>query len=134
MFLLQVVLALANLAGESPISRDLVLRHGALMPLLSQIRKDAKLSMLISATWALSNFYRGNPRPPFEQMKLALPALKFLVDYDDEKVLAYSCCALSYMYGGMNYEIQAVIDADICEHLLELIMDVVLHYGHVFFA
>jgi importin subunit alpha-1 len=71
----QAVWALGNVAGDSPKCRDLVLSNGALMPLLAQLTDTAKLSMLRNATWTLSNFCRGKPQPPFEQVLSFVPAL-----------------------------------------------------------
>ena len=59
--LMQAMWALGNVAGDSPKCRDLVLSHGALMPLLAQLTDNTKLSMLRTATWTLSNFCHGKP-------------------------------------------------------------------------
>ena len=91
----RAVWALGNIAGNSPTSRDLVLREGAMQPLLQELREgnlDAtwKLSMLRNATWTLSNFCRGKPQPEFGTVRAALPTLAQLINSLDEKVLAYA--------------------------------------------
>ncbi|XP_023765658.1 importin subunit alpha-1a [Lactuca sativa] len=118
----QAVWALGNIAGDSPKCRDLVLGQGALMPLLAQLNEHAKLSMLRNATWTLSNFCRGKPQPPFELTKPALPALERLVHSNDEEVLTDACWALSYLSDGTNDKIQAVIEAGVCQRLVELLL------------
>ncbi|KAF1895462.1 hypothetical protein Lal_00044112 [Lupinus albus] len=118
----QAVWALGNVAGDSPKCRDLVLGHGALIPLLSQLNEHSKLSMLRNATWTLSNFCRGKPQPPFEQVRPALPALERLVHSNDEEVITDACWALSYLSDGTNDKIQAVIEAGVCTRLVELLL------------
>ncbi|KAF8038861.1 hypothetical protein BT93_B1421 [Corymbia citriodora subsp. variegata] len=118
----QAVWALGNVAGDSPKCRDLVLSNGALLPLLAQLNEHAKLSMLRNATWTLSNFCRGKPQPPFEQVKPALPALAHLIHSTDEEVLTDACWALSYLSDGTNDKIQAVIEAGVCPRLVELLL------------
>ncbi|XWS57453.1 hypothetical protein CRYUN_Cryun09bG0175300 [Craigia yunnanensis] len=118
----QAVWALGNVAGDSPRCRDLVLGHGALLPLLAQLNEHAKLSMLRNATWTLSNFCRGKPQPPFDQVKPALPALAHLIHSNDEEVLTDACWALSYLSDGTNDKIQAVIEAGVCGRLVELLL------------
>ncbi|AES92711.2 putative importin subunit alpha [Medicago truncatula] len=119
----QAAWTLGNVAGDSPSCRDLVLSHGALIPLLSQLNEQAKLSMLRIATLALSNFCRGKPPPPFEQVRQALPTLRRLIFSNDEEVVTEACWALSYLSKyGSNDEIQAVIEAGICDRLVELLL------------
>ncbi|KAM7279596.1 hypothetical protein ACFE04_006730 [Oxalis oulophora] len=118
----QAVWALGNVAGDSPNCRDLVLSNDALIPLLSQMNEHSKLSMIRNATWTLSNFCRGKPPAPFEQVKPALPALQRLIYSSDEEVLTDACWALSYLSDGTNDKIQAVIEAGVCPRLVELLL------------
>ncbi|XP_042049848.1 importin subunit alpha-4-like isoform X2 [Salvia splendens] len=118
----QAVWALGNVAGDSPTCRDLVLGHGALMPLLAQLNDNSKLSMLRNATWTLSNFCRGKPPTPFEQVRPGLPVLRQLIHLNDEEVLTDACWALSYLSDGTNDKIQAVIEAGVCPRLVELLL------------
>ncbi|CAL0309266.1 unnamed protein product [Lupinus luteus] len=118
----QAVWALGNVAGDSPTYRDLVLNYGAMIPLLAQLNENAKISMLRNATWTLSNFCRGRPPPPIEQVKLALPTLECLIHCNDGEVLKDACWALSYLSDGTNDKIQEVIEAGVCSRLVELLM------------
>ncbi|KAG6502991.1 hypothetical protein ZIOFF_035280 [Zingiber officinale] len=61
-----------NVAGDSPICRDLVLANGALFPL-------------------------GKPQPNFNQVTSALPALERLIHSNDEELQTDACWALSYL-------------------------------------
>jgi len=70
------VWALGNIVGDSPRCRDLVFSHGALIPLLTQLNEQAKLSMLRVATWTLSSFCKGKPPPPIEQVVVVFVKLK----------------------------------------------------------
>ncbi|CAM8938599.1 unnamed protein product [Rhodiola kirilowii] len=117
----QAVWALGNIAGDSPNCRDVVLGSGALVPLLGQLNGRSKLSMLRNATWTLSNFCRGKPPTPFEQVKPALPVLQQLIHLNDEEVLTDACWALSYLSDGANDKIQAVIEAGVFPRIIELL-------------
>ena len=118
----QAVWALGNIAGDSPRCRDMVLASQALPMLLSQISTNSKLSMLRNATWTLSNFCRGKPQPNFELVKPSLATLGQLIFMNDDEVLTDACWALSYLSDGPNEKIQAVIEAGVCQRLVELLM------------
>ncbi|CAG7895680.1 unnamed protein product [Brassica rapa] len=117
----QAVWALGNVAGDSPQCRDYVLECGAMMPLLAQLNKHSTLSMITNATWTLSNFCRGKPKPAFEQVSPALPVLERLIRSNDEEVLADACWSLSFMSDGGEEEIQSVIEAGVVPRLVELL-------------
>ncbi|KDO38439.1 hypothetical protein CISIN_1g004225mg [Citrus sinensis] len=118
----KAVWALGNIARSSPRDRDLVLSEKALIPLLAQLNKHAKPSMLRNATKTLSRFCQGKPEPPFDQVRPALPALAQLVHSNDNDVLRYACEALSCLSDGTNDKIQAVIEADVCPRLVKLLL------------
>ncbi|XP_052877330.1 importin subunit alpha-like [Gossypium arboreum] len=114
----QAVLALGNIAAVSLRCRDLVLGHGALLPLLALLNELVSRSMLRNATWTLSRFCK----PPFDQVKLVLPTLARLIHSKDEVILAKACWALSYLSDGTNDKIQAVIESGVLGRLVELLM------------
>ncbi|XP_017416788.1 importin subunit alpha-1a [Vigna angularis] len=117
----QTVGALGNIAGDSVSNRDLILNHGALLPLLSQLQPHSRLSMLRHASWCLSNLLRGKPSVDLEEVRPALPVLQRLVHFDDDEVVQHTCWALCYLVEGPINSVQAVIELGVCPKLVELL-------------
>lgn len=118
----QAVWALGNISGDSPQCRDLVLNSGAMMPLLAVLRRSSgKMSILRNATWTLSNFCRGKPKPDFNLVSPALMLLPHLIFSPDEEVVTDACWTLSYLSDGRSECIQAVIDAGVCSKVVDLV-------------
>jgi HEAT repeat protein len=115
----QAMCALGTIA-RSPATRDHALKLGALQPLLQELQGNVTVSMLRSATWALSNLCRGKPQ--FALVKQALGTLAQLIWSQDDEVLKHACLALSYLAHGPNEKIQAVIESGAVERLVELLM------------
>lgn len=124
----QAVWALGNIAGDSPEYRDLVLKTNNSMRLLIAILnapKQPKVTMVRNATWCMSNFCRGKPKPRFEEIKACIPVFAKLVMQRDDEILTDSCWALSYITDDQtngNQKIAAVIEQkDICPRLIYLL-------------
>ncbi|XP_072997212.1 importin subunit alpha-4-like isoform X1 [Typha latifolia] len=116
----QAVWALGNVAGDSESCRELVVDHGALIPLLSQLNEHARISMLRTATWSLANLCCGTV--PDEKCQAILQILRHLIHSIDEKILADVCRILSYLSDCRNSGIQAVIEAGVCPQLIKLLL------------
>ena len=126
----QAVWALGNIAGDSPYLRDMVLRAGAL-PILCQLASATassaapNLTFLRNVTWTMSNLCRGKPQPAFDTVSMCLPVLATLLYSPDEEVLVDACWALSYLSDDQspgNPKIQAVLNANLCPRIVELLM------------
>merc|ERR1712087_527081 len=112
----QAVWALGNIAGDSSDYRDLVLKTGnsmqRLITILVNNQIEPKLTMTRNATWCMSNFCRGKPKPEFSLIKDCIPVLGNLIMKNDTEVLTDSCWALSYVTDDQtpgNVKIQSVI-------------------------
>ena len=67
----QVIFAVANIAGDSPEFRDLLLDQGVLSRLLTILTRKVSIPICRNAVWALSNLCRGNnPPPDFSKVRL----------------------------------------------------------------
>ena len=118
----QAVWALGNIAGDSPLFRDQVLQAGALQPLLYCLTRSHKIGMLRISSWALCNFCRGKPPPPFHYLRPAIAVLNALLNAPDDEILTDVCWALSYLTDGTNDRIQAVIiERDIVPRVVQLL-------------
>ena len=75
----QCAWCLGNVAGDGSRLRDVVLHHGAIGPIITNLQNPANLSLLRNCTWTLSNLCRGKPQPPLALLAPALPILASVV-------------------------------------------------------
>ncbi|KAG6521489.1 hypothetical protein ZIOFF_018610 [Zingiber officinale] len=111
----QAVWALANIAGDSTSARDLILTHGGLLSLVTLFNEHSKMSLLRIATWTLSNLCCGIPPAALEHV------LQHLMFSSDESIIVSACRTLGSIADGTSEKIQAVIEADVCPRLVDLL-------------
>eukprot|EP01128_Nolandella_sp_AFSM9_P005515 TRINITY_DN2666_c0_g1_i1.p1 TRINITY_DN2666_c0_g1~~TRINITY_DN2666_c0_g1_i1.p1 ORF type:complete len:528 (-),score=151.94 TRINITY_DN2666_c0_g1_i1:164-1747(-) len=117
----QAIWALGNIAGDSVNTRDFVLSHGVMEPLLLNLADQSDYSMLRNATWTLSNLCRRKPAPNWDLMVPALPVLAKIIYSTDDDVLTDACWTLSYLSDGSTKQIQAVVEVGVSRRLVELL-------------
>jgi len=116
----QAVWVLGNIAGDGPKARDRVLRAEVLSPLLKCMKENPKTSLLRIATWTLSNLCDGQPRPNLDVASV-LVVLRDVLNNEDSEILSHSCWALSHLCDGPSPHIEAVVQANVCERLVQLL-------------
>jgi len=124
----QAVWALGNIAGDSAPFRDIVIKSGALIPLLRVCAAEGgvgpTISLLRNATWAISNLCRGKPQPDFNVVRHAIPCLNYLLGSTDEEVLTDACWAISYLTDDStpnNIKIQYVVESGSVPKVVKLL-------------
>jgi len=120
----QAIWALGNIAGDSPVFRNLVLWAGMMEPLLN-ITNGANISLqlLRNTTWVMSVLLRGEPSPDNKTILSVLPTLVKFIHSADKEVISNSCWGISYISAGGISNIQILLDTGICPRLLELMLD-----------
>lgn len=120
----QCAWCLGNVAGDGADLREVVLKAGALEPLLQNIQHPASLTLLRNCVWSLSNFCRGKPQPSLQSIAAALPVLAgILQNTTDEEAIIDATWALSYISDGSNTRIQAIVDLGLMPYLVRMLQN-----------
>eukprot|EP00475_Leptophrys_vorax_P025005 TRINITY_DN347_c0_g1_i2.p1 TRINITY_DN347_c0_g1~~TRINITY_DN347_c0_g1_i2.p1 ORF type:complete len:471 (+),score=86.86 TRINITY_DN347_c0_g1_i2:29-1414(+) len=118
----QAVWGLGNIAGDCAAFRDIALKHGMMAPLLGILTSSEKLSTLRTATWALSNLCRGEPKPSVELLCPAIAPLVTLLCMNDVEVVIDACSALGSIAQCADGIRSDLVDARrVCTRLVELL-------------
>ena len=117
----QLIWAIGNISGDIPELRDSVINAGFVQIIVGILQKpNVPLQIVQTATWTLSNFARGTPRPDFEAIKCIVPVLANMLKWDDDEVLMNTAWAISFLTNEDVNQIQAIIDTGCVPNLIRL--------------
>ena len=106
----QAILALGNIIGDGPESRDYVIKCGIIDPLLALVRPDIPNAITRNVIWSFLNVCRcKNPTVPMSVLQLILPSLSSLLYSKDNEIVTNACWAFAYITDNRNEKIEAVI-------------------------
>ncbi|XP_011310081.1 importin subunit alpha isoform X2 [Fopius arisanus] len=105
----QAAWTLGNIAGDSPEARDKVLKYNCMPLLLRLIKPDISVAFTRNIIRSIANLCRHDiSPPPFDVVRMALPALNDLLDREDPEVCADATLALSYLNESFNGWMESV--------------------------
>ncbi|KAJ6253150.1 importin alpha [Anaeramoeba flamelloides] len=113
----QAMWALGNIAGDNTQFRDQILQQKKLFEQISQIflRNDLTNDVAKTASWALSNFVDGKPRPEFELVKDSVPIFKMLLNENLIFLVVDACWGFSKLCLGNKKIIDVILENNILD-------------------
>ena len=98
----------------------MILRYGALDPLINIINNAKNELVLQHGTWALSNLCRGRPPPKFDAVSRAIPIFSYVIQKTETtETLADAAWAMTFMTDGKDERIEMVVNTGIIPSLVK---------------
>jgi len=117
----QCLWGLGNIAGDSAQLRDVVIKAGAVEPMVKVLENAVGLAVKSTGIWALLNMYRVKPAAPYEAIEKAIPVFcSYLAKEDDPDILTNAAWGLSL---GSDEEkgINGILESGVNSHLVRLL-------------
>ena len=112
---------IGNLASDCLKIRDTLIKEKALDKLFTIISSTNNTSLIKQATWAVGNFFRIKPKPPYEIVKKCLTAIAraMVIITNDGEFLTDACFILYYLTENYKDIIKNLLDIDIIQQIMK---------------
>lgn len=117
----QAVWTIGNLASDSQKIRDLLIKDKAFDKILTILASTSQTQIIKTCTWAISNFCRVKPVPPYEYMKKSIKMISRAIVLIPEEVefLTDACFILSFMTEHYKDTIKDLLDIELIPHIIK---------------
>ena len=114
---------IGNLASDSEKIRDYLLKEKAFEKLITILASTNHHDLIKNATWAISNFFKTKPEPPYENIQkcINMVARAMNILFEDKEFLMDACYILSLMTEKYKESIKELIDIGIIQNIIKLI-------------
>jgi len=119
----QSIWALGNIAGEDVYFKNLILKEGAMHPLV-QILANAKADSMLArnTAWCCTNLMRGKPLPDEKDLFFAIPVYCDVLKNNERKeILTDAMWGLSYISDSGEKAIIKILECGACETIVGLL-------------
>ena len=119
----QSIWALGNIAGEDVYFKNLILKEGALKPLVTILNHAEKDSMLArNCAWCCTNLLRGKPLPCMDDLATAIPVYCNAIKQNTRKeILTDAMWGISYMSDAGEKVMSIILEQNCWEAIVSLL-------------
>jgi len=126
---IQATWIIGNLASDCQKIRDSLIREKAFDKLITILASTNDKQLTKQATWAISNFFRIKPAPPYDIIKKCINVIAraMLNITDDQEFLTDACFILYYMTEHYRDSVKDLLDIGIIPKVIQY-LDINVHY------
>ncbi len=112
---------IGNLASDCLKIRDTLIKEKAFDKLLTIIASTNDKALIKQATWAVGNFFRIRPKPPYEIVQKCLNTIAraMMIIQSDNEFLADACFILYFLTENYKEIIKNLLDIDIIQQIMK---------------
>ena len=117
----QATWLIGNLATDCAKIRDALIREKAFDKLVTNLASTNNNHLIKESTWAISNFFRVKPSPPFDIVKKCINMIaRAMINYpNDNEFLTNACFTLYYMTEHYKDTIKELIQIEIIPKIIQ---------------
>jgi importin subunit alpha-1 len=119
----QAIWALGNIAGEDVYFKNMILKEGAIQPLVTILAQAETDSMLArNCAWCCTNLLRGKPLPDEKDLYLAIPVYcEVLKNNTRKEILTDAMWGISYISDAGEKSIAKILECGASESIVGLL-------------